>query len=162
MDAFPDDVFQGKVVQVRKSPATVNNVVTYDTIIAVDNPEQKLFPGMTADVSILVAERKNVLKIPNAALRFMPLGDMIVDASNDSASTNQTPASLVTAPNQRTVYISSGTLKETRLKTVKVKVGVDDGAESEILDGLREGDAVVTAALSNAARSLKPSGPPPQ
>ena len=162
VDAFPDDVFQGKVVQVRKSPATVNNVVTYDTIIAVDNPEQKLFPGMTADVSILVAERKNVLKIPNAALRFMPLGDMIVDASNDSASTNQTPASLVTAPNQRTVYISSGTLKETRLKTVKVKVGVDDGAESEILDGLREGDAVVTAALSNAARSLKPSGPPPQ
>jgi len=50
----------------------VNNVVTYDTVIAVDNSDQKLFPGMTADVSILVAERKNILKIPNAALRFIP------------------------------------------------------------------------------------------
>jgi HlyD family secretion protein len=162
VDAFPDDVFQGKVVQVRKSPSTVNNVVTYDTVIAVDNPDQKLFPGMTADVSILVAERKNILKIPNAALRFIPPDGVKVDGANDSASTNQTTASLVTAPNQRVVYVSSGTPKEPRLKMVRVKVGVDDGADSEILDGLREGDAVVTAALSNAPKSLKPSGPPPQ
>ena len=79
VDAFPDDVFQGKVVQVRKSPSTVNNVVTYDTVIAVDNPDQKLFPGMTADVSILVAERKNILKIPNAALRFIPPDGLTAD-----------------------------------------------------------------------------------
>ena len=148
VDAFPDDVFQGKVVQVRKSPSTVNNVVTYDTVIAVDNSDQKLFPGMTADVSILVAERKNILKIPNAALRFIPPDGVKVDGFNGLASTNQTTASLVTAPNQRVVYVSSGTPKEPRLKTVRVKVGVDDGADSEILDGLREGDAVVTAALS--------------
>lgn len=162
VDAFPDDVFQGKVVQVRKSPSTVNNVVTYDTVIAVDNSDQKLFPGMTADVSILVAERKNILKIPNAALRFIPPDGVKVDGFNGLASTNQTTASLVTAPNQRVVYVSSGTPKEPRLKTVRVKVGVDDGADSEILDGLREGDAVVTAALSNASKSLQPSGPPPQ
>src|ERR1017187_7328702 len=109
VDAFPDDVFQGKVVQVRKAPATVNNVVTYDVIIAVDNPEQKLFPGMTADVSILVAERKNVLKIPNAALRFMPPPDVRVDPAGDSSATNQAAGPLVTAPNQRMVYVSSGT-----------------------------------------------------
>ncbi len=162
VDAFPDDVFQGKVVQVRKAPSTVNNVVTYDVIIAVDNPEQKLFPGMTADVSILVAERKNVLKVPNAALRFVPPDDLKVDNADNSSPANQTTSALVTAPNQRVVYVSSGTPKEPRLKTVKVKVGVDDGADSEILDGLREGDAVVTAALSNAAKSLQPSGPPPQ
>ena len=162
VDAFPDDVFQGKVVQVRKSPSTVNNVVTYDTVIAVDNPDQKLFPGMTADVSILVAERKNILKIPNAALRFIPPDGVKVDGVNGSASTNQTTASLVTAPNQRVVYVSSGTPKEPRLKAVRVKVGVDDGADSEILDGLRDDDAVVTAALSSAAKSLQPSGPPPQ
>jgi HlyD family secretion protein len=136
--------------------------VTYDTVIAVDNPDQKLFPGMTADVSILVAERKNILKIPNAALRFIPPDGVKVDGVNGSASTNQTTASLVTAPNQRVVYVSSGTPKEPRLKTVRVKVGVDDGADSEILDGLRDGDAVVTAALSSAAKSLQPSGPPPQ
>jgi HlyD family secretion protein len=155
VDAFPDDVFQGKVMQVRKSPSTVNNVVTYDAIIAVDNPEQKLFPGMTADVSILVAERKNVLKIPNAALRFMPPDGVKVD---DLSPTNQTPAALVTAPNQRTIYVSTGTLKEPKLKTVRVKVGVDDGADSEILDGLREGDAVVTAALANGNKPPQ-SGP---
>jgi HlyD family secretion protein len=160
VDAFPDDVFQGKVVQVRKSPSTVNNVVTYDAIIAVDNPEQKLFPGMTADVSILVAERKNVLKIPNAALRFMPPDGVKVDNADDSSPTNQTAAALVTAPNQRTVYISSGTLKEPKLKIVRVKIGVDDGADTEILDGLREGDAVVTAALATGNKS--PSQGPPR
>jgi HlyD family secretion protein len=72
VDAFPDDVFHGTVTQVRKAPTTTQNVVTYETLISVDNPEQKLFPGMTADVSILVSERKDVLKIPNTALRFTP------------------------------------------------------------------------------------------
>jgi HlyD family secretion protein len=162
VDAFPDDVFQGKVMQVRKAPSTVNNVVTYDVIIAVDNPEQKLFPGMTADVSILVAERKNVLKIPNAALRFMPPEDVKVDDAGSFSPTNEPAVALVTAPNQRVVYISSGTPKAPRLKPVRVKVGVDDGADSEILDGLHEGDAVVTAALSAATQSMQPHGPPPQ
>lgn len=72
VDAFPDDVFHGTVTQVRKSPTTTQNVVTYQVIISVENPGEKLFPGMTADVSILVAERKNVLKVPNTALRFTP------------------------------------------------------------------------------------------
>ena len=72
VDAFPDEVFHGIVTQVRKAPTTTQNVVTYETIITVDNPEQKLFPGMTADVSILVAERSHVLKIPNTALRYTP------------------------------------------------------------------------------------------
>src|SRR6202044_740093 len=72
VDAFPTQTFHGNVVQVRKSPTTTQNVVTYQTIIAVDNPEQKLFPGMTADVSILVAKREHVLKVSNTALRFTP------------------------------------------------------------------------------------------
>jgi HlyD family secretion protein len=72
VDAFPDDVFHGTVTQVRKAPTTTQNVVTYETLISVDNPEQKLFPGMTTDVSILVSERKDVLKVPNTALRFTP------------------------------------------------------------------------------------------
>jgi HlyD family secretion protein len=72
VDAFPDDVFHGTVTQVRRAPTTTQNVVTYETLISVDNPEQKLFPGMTADVSVLVSERKGVLKVPNTALRFTP------------------------------------------------------------------------------------------
>ncbi|MGO8764064.1 MAG: efflux RND transporter periplasmic adaptor subunit [Limisphaerales bacterium] len=162
VDAFPDDVFQGNVVQVRKSPSTVDNVVTYDVIIAVDNPEQKLFPGMTADVSILVAKRTNVLVIPDAALRFIPPDDVKVDNVDDFSPTNQAASALVTAPNQHDIYVPSGAPKEPRLKLARVKVGVDDGSDSEILEGLREGDAVVTAALSKAAKSLQPSGPPPQ
>jgi len=162
VDAFPDNVFQGRVVQVRKSPATVNNVVTYDTIIAVDNPDQKLFPGMTADVSLLVAERKNVLKIPNAALRFLPPSDVVVEGANAPTVTNEPAASQVTAPNQRTVYVSTGTAKEPKLKAARVKIGVDDGTDSEILEGLREGDLVVTAALSAANKPVRRPGPPPQ
>lgn len=72
VDAFPEEVFQAKVVQVRFAPVIVQNVVTYDTIIEVNNPELKLKPGMTATASIIVDERKNVLKVPNAALRFTP------------------------------------------------------------------------------------------
>jgi HlyD family secretion protein len=72
VDAFPDSKFTGKVRQVRNSPTTVQNVVTYDTVIDVGNPELKLRPGMTANASIVNAQRLNVLKIPNAAFRFRP------------------------------------------------------------------------------------------
>src|SRR6202790_570293 len=72
VDAFPKDTFRGVVNQVRMNATTVQNVVTYDTIIEFDNPELKLFPGMTAYVSIPVATATNVVKVPNAALRFKP------------------------------------------------------------------------------------------
>ena len=72
VDAFPRDTFSGMVSQVRMNPTTVQNVVTYDTIIDFDNPELKLFPGMTAYVSIPVASARDVLKVPNGALRYNP------------------------------------------------------------------------------------------
>ena len=72
VDAFPNLTFQGKVTDIRNAPLTVQNVVTYDVVILVKNPELKLRPGMTANASILVAQRENVLKIPNSALRFRP------------------------------------------------------------------------------------------
>src|SRR4029077_20026262 len=70
VDAFPNLTFHGKVIQVRNAPIIVQNVVTYDTVIGVSNPDLKLKPGMTANVSILVAHRDDALKITNAALRF--------------------------------------------------------------------------------------------
>lgn len=76
VDAFPDAQFHGHVTQIRQQPITVQNVVTYTTVIEVGNPEQKLRPGMTANVSILVARRDDVLKVPNAALRFKPSADV--------------------------------------------------------------------------------------
>src|SRR5690606_5156844 len=72
VDAFPNQIFRGTVREIRQAPIIVQNVVNYNTVIAVDNPELKLRPGMTATVSILVAQRHNVLKIPKAALRFQP------------------------------------------------------------------------------------------
>src|SRR6266404_2951702 len=72
VDAFPSRTFVGKVVQIRNSPITVQNVVTYDTVIGVDNPDLKLKPGMTATLSITTAQRNGVLRIPNGALRFKP------------------------------------------------------------------------------------------
>jgi HlyD family secretion protein len=72
VEAYPNDSFNGIVAQVRVSPTTVQNVVTYTTIVNVDNPEKKLLPGMTATVSIIVGEAKNVLRVSNAALRFTP------------------------------------------------------------------------------------------
>src|SRR6266545_1184044 len=72
VDAFPMETFHGKVVQVRNAPITVQNVVTYDTVIGLSNPELKLKPGMTANVSIIVAHKDNVLQIKNAALRYRP------------------------------------------------------------------------------------------
>src|ERR1039457_1366877 len=72
VDAFPNRTFHGQVVQVRNSPITVQNVVTYDTVIGVNNPDLKLKPGMTANVSIVIAEHNDVLRVPNSALRFHP------------------------------------------------------------------------------------------
>ena len=149
VDAFPDEIFHGMVTQVRKSPTTTQNVVTYETIITVDNPEQKLFPGMTADVSILVAEHKNALRIPNTALRFTP---------PDGAKFEQTqPARL--ERNQRLVY-SPGS-DRAKLKPVIIKAGITDGVDTEILEGIAEGAPVVTSTLSASAKESSFGGPPP-
>jgi HlyD family secretion protein len=74
VDAYPNETFSGRVEQVRLQPITVQNVVTYNTLIAVDNPNQKLMPGMTATVSVIIQKRDNVLRLPAAALRFRPEG----------------------------------------------------------------------------------------
>ncbi|MBI2524792.1 MAG: efflux RND transporter periplasmic adaptor subunit [Candidatus Rokubacteria bacterium] len=75
VDSFPTETFAGQVVQIRKAPRPIANVVTYNVVVAVDNPEQKLLPGMTANVRIVVDSRSGVVKVPNAALRFRPPGE---------------------------------------------------------------------------------------
>ena len=76
VDAYPTETFHGMVKQVRLNPTTVQNVVTYSTVIDVPNPDYKLKPGMTANVTIEVARRENVLRVPNGALRFRPTADI--------------------------------------------------------------------------------------
>ncbi len=140
VEAFPDDVFYGTVAQVRKAATTTNNVVTYDTVIDVENPEQKLFPGMTAEVSIYVAERKGVLTVPNASLRFVPPDGAKFDKAG--------PPPAKVARGQRIVYFPVGD-KGSELKAVLTKIGVTDGVNSEVLEGLKENERVVTATSNN-------------
>jgi HlyD family secretion protein len=149
VDAFPDDVFHGVVTQVRMSPTNTQNVVTYETLISVDNPEIKLFPGMTADVTIPVAVRKDALQIPNTALRFTP---------PDGAKFEQAPPTRL-ARNERLIF-SPGAAPST-LKPLVVKVGITDGKATEILDGLKEGQLVVTSSLSTVPVGGFGGGPPP-
>jgi HlyD family secretion protein len=135
VDAFPNRTFHGTVVQVRNSPITVQNVVTYDTVIGVNNPDMKLKPGMTANVSIIIAERSDVLKVPNAALRFRPPETTTTNAAPRAAGGGGGPpggrpggswggrAKGEHRSPTRTLYV----LKDDKLQAVQVKTGITDG-----------------------------------
>ena len=77
VDAYPGKMFHGQVIDVRKAPILTQNVVTYDVVIGVSNPELKLFPGMTANVRILTLRAENVLKVTNSILRLRPPADVL-------------------------------------------------------------------------------------
>ncbi len=151
VDALPGLIAHGKVAQIRYAPNTNQTVVTYDTVIKVDNPHRKFLPGMTANVSIIVARHDNALEIPNAALRFRP------SKTSELAATHTTGEHPVKAPAasgskpdggkpkkdkrkaERTVYVQ----QDGALEPVKLKLGITDGRETEVIEGLKEGDAVV-------------------
>ena len=153
VDAFPMQTFHGKVVQVRNAPITVQNVVTYDTVIGVSNPDLKLKPGMTANVSIIVAHRDEVLQIKNAALRYRP-----ADATPSETRSTSSPSGARSRGErerrggERTVYVLSGS----RPRSVQIKTGISDGIVTEVLDGLKEGDRVVTAELTSTSSTATP------
>lgn len=153
VDAYPGETFHGQVWQIRQAAINLQNVVTYDVVISVSNKDLKLFPGMTANVKILVDRRDNVLKVPNSALRFQP------PAAEASQSGQQRPAAggghgipnPPGTPNAPTVWIldSGG-----KLKAKPVQVGISDAAYTEITGGdLKEGDQVVIAALTKKSDS---------
>jgi HlyD family secretion protein len=163
VDAFPTRTFQGKVVQVRNAPITVQNVVTYDTVIGVSNPDQKLKPGMTANVSIVSAHRDETLKIPNSALRFrMPDQTPSAAPKRDPSASGRGPGNKPGGNRaerrvERTVYVlASGASKPT---AVTIKTGISDGVTTEVLEGLKEGDLVVTGMTESGATSTPASNP---
>src|SRR5207244_2214801 len=119
VDAYPGQPFHGKVAQVRNAPITVQNVVTYDVVIAVENPELELKPGMTANVSITAAKRDQALRIPVRALRFRP--DRI-GAGTPDASAKEESAVYVLAP-------------DGALRRVEVEAGIRDNQRAEVLNG---------------------------
>jgi len=206
VDAFPYRTFNGKVSQVRFGALTNQNVVTYDCVITVNNSDLKLLPGMTASISIIIAEKDDVLKVPNAALRFRPPEAIAAETNAIAkalAENNRSgggdgggqgrqgggkgfgpggeggggrqggkgfaggggergpgggrgpggPPGAGAAPPRpppqragpRTVYIlASAEGKRPELKPVKIQTGITDGVSTEIVEGLKEGDQVVT------------------
>ena len=174
VDAFADRHFKGVVKQIRLNPTNVSNVVTYDVVVNVDNPEQILLPGMTAYVNIAVAERKDVLMVPNAALRYKPA---ISELQKLPAS--QSPAATPGGDTQKNggsrpggsqggkakpdtfsgkVYIS----EKGGLKPVSVTLGITDNRNTEIVGGeLKEGDQVVTGEAQANDKSTGSSSRPP-
>ena len=156
VDAFPTQTFHGKVVQVRNAPITVQNVVTYDTVIGVSNSDLKLKPGMTANVSIIVARKDNVLQIKNAALRYRPaeagaseMGSRSLSSRGGHGTGLSAVASVKTGgrdrtSSERTVYVLPGN----QPKPVQIKTGISDGVVTEVVEGLKEDDRVVTAEMA--------------
>ena len=159
VDAFPSRTFQGKVVQVRNAPITVQNVVTYDTVIGVSNPELKLKPGMTANVSIVSAHRDDALKIPNSALRFrLPNESTTPAAKRDPSTGGGRQAARAERRPERSVYVLvQGESKPAR---VTVKTGISDGIATEIVEGLKEGDRVVTGVTAGGGAAPTPATNP--
>jgi HlyD family secretion protein len=146
VDAYPGEMFQGKVRQVRNAPINIQNVVTYDVVVEVENPNFRLKPGMTANVSIVVARRDNVLKLPNAALRFTPMSGRATLPSGKPAlspppSTTEFPA---TAPFDARVKAVWTLDAEGDPVSTHVQVGISDGLFTEAGAGeLKEGDQVI-------------------
>lgn len=162
VDAYPYRTFRGTVTQVRNSPTTVNNVVTYDCVIGVTNADYKLKPGMTANVSIIIARHANILAIPNSALRFHPPATalIITNAPAADGTDHSTSGGRLYAGNgqmdgtpffSRTVFVLSGQGKDPKLEPRRIKIGISDGIYTEVLSGLKEGDNVVTGVNSPLA-----------
>ena len=178
VDAYTDRTFHGTVVQVRNSPTTVNNVVTYDCVIGVTNADYKLKPGMTANVSITVAQRDTALMIPNGALRFRVPENAVVltnsAAATSAPATNGSPGNFAGGPGGHrgggrsrgerpvlhTVYLLAGDEKNPQLQPVQIKTGISDGISTEVVSGLDEGAKVVTGVIASGTTTGTPSSPP--
>ncbi len=147
VDAFPDRVFKGKLAQIYYAPVTVQNVVTYTGIVEVSNKDGALRPGMTANVKVITDEKKDVLLIPNSALRVklgLPVGDKKGGAEHGGTG-------------MKTVWL----LKGKKPQAVKVKLGITDFANTEVVSGLSAGDSVIVDTLGKAggATGGGPRGP---
>lgn len=150
VDAYADRTFRGRVSQVRNAPQTLQNVVTYDVVITVENADLALKPGMTANVSIVSARREDVLKVPSIALRFRPPGEAAPpetapdDAGHDGAR----------------LWLARG---RTALEPVRIRTGIADEIDVEVaavLDGtLRAGDRVAVGVRRDAADGANPTLP---
>jgi HlyD family secretion protein len=163
VDAFAGETFAGHVSQIRKAPQVLQNVVTYTVVVAVANPAGKLLPGMTANVRFVTAQKSDVLKVPNTALRFRPPG-VEGPATNGPAGSGAAPVvppvdkrSGAGAPSAGLVWVAG---RDGRPVPVQVTLGITDGTSTEVVGGdLNEGRAVLIG-LESAPTATPPTGGP--
>lgn len=160
VDAFPKDVFHGRVVQIRMNPTTVQNVVTYDTVVDFDNADTKLFPGMTAYISVPVAQASNVVTIPNAALRYQPS----LDAEQLQAIAKQYGLSL--KPQGKSSADTALIWKlgpDQSLEPVQIKAGITDHTSTEVAQVLKgtlnPADQVVIGSANSGSKPQAATAP---
>ena len=133
VDAFPNQTFEGIVHQIRNEPITNNNVVTYNVVVSIENKTNTLKPGMTADVKVIVAEKKDIMRVPTSALRFIPPSTALIETTDLDTNTN---------PH---VWVPT---KNGLIKPILVNPGINDGRYTEIIGGdLNNGDEVIVEAL---------------
>ncbi len=168
VDAYPNDVFAGKVTQVRINPTTTSNVVTYEVLISTENPEHKLIPGLTANITINTKELKDVVTVPVKTLKFQPQdfegaeGLPIAEAmpqpraGADMPKEGDTPKDPVipTEDIHRLLWVVS----DGRLVPTEVEIGLDNGVSIAVLNGLKEGDVVALQYVT--AAEATPAGAP--
>ena len=141
VDAFPGETFKGVIRQIRNAPQSVQNVVTYDAVIDVDNSDMRLRPGMTANVTFTYAQKDDALRFPNAALRFRPPAEIAAAAPRPERD-------------RRIVWV----LRDGKPKPVIIRTGLSDGSVTEAAEGdLREGDALVTEAVGIPGSNVPPA-----
>ncbi|MCP9455739.1 MAG: efflux RND transporter periplasmic adaptor subunit [Nitrospira sp.] len=165
VDAYPGAQFHGVIQQMRLAPVTVQNVVTYNVVVEVDNQDLRLRPGMTANVAIVVARKDGVLKVPNAALRFRPPQKDRVEyteqrgrsfSGGQSAKSGGTTSSLL---EQGKMVWKVGADGEP--EAMMVRTGISDGSWTEIVEGaVREGDLVIVG-IERPRQDRKTSELPP-
>lgn len=130
VDAYPDDTFTGTVTQVRINPTTTNNVVTYEVIVSTTNPDHKLLPGMTANLSIYTLELENALAIPLKALKFEPMPE---DEGSDLPKSQP-----LKEPSKNSVWV----VRDNKLIETPVELGMKNSVYQQITSGLKQGDQI--------------------
>ena len=139
VDSFPGRTFGGEVVQIRKAPLVVQNVVTYDVVVSARNPDQRLLPGMTANVRIVIEQKDNVVQVPNAALRFRPPG--MEPTERERPARPSGPGGRGGGPPSGRVWIV-GT--DGKPAAISLQLGIGDGTYTEVAKGeIKEGEHVI-------------------
>ena len=151
VDAFPGEAFHGKVQQVRYSPNNVQGVVTYSAVVEVENPDEKLRPGMTATVTIKTREVKGALRVPNAALRYKPTPPM----GPNGKPVPQPPEPPLVKGTGRVYVVTNEKLGDEKAEPRIVQTGVTDGLTTEVTGGLPAGTKVVTDEMDDAEKKKK-------